>query len=253
MTMWGDDGQESLFDSNWLSLAFFLASCRQAAPSEQHCAKRVETIAQISAERLKAIAEMENPDLDHDGKVDMSVCVGKPLLYDDPLLSMVNKCFKDDAPFKHFSAMAEKLRGIKSLNRRDARIKRLATTYAQLIALKFRMQRQTRLACLSGNRNAVKKALRLVPDVRKALRKFRNLYSEAWLCERKSFGLELVELRLGGLEARLDSFTREARRIMSGEAKSVAEFALENPEGIELKTLQTYCAVSSKGYNAIWT
>ena len=252
MTMWGDDGQESLFDSNWASLSYFLASCRLATPSEQFYGKRVEAIAQIPMERFKIIAEMENPDLDRDGYVNMRVCVGKPLLYDDPLLSFANKCYKDDLPFKHFSAMEEKLRNLKSLSPRDTRLKRLASTYAKLIALKYRMQRQTRLACLSKNKAAMKKSLRLVADVRKALRKFRDLYSEAWLAERKSFGLEIIEARLGGLEARLDSFSREVRKLVAGEVKSIPEFELENPPEIAIHTLQCYCAVSSKNHNALW-
>ena len=252
MTMWGDDGQESLFDSNWASLAQFFLLCRQTAPSERQRETLVEKIAQVSSERLKAIAEMENPDLDRDGYVNMRVCVGKPLLYDDPLLSFANKLFKDDLPFKHFSAMEGKLRGIKSIGKRDARMKRLSTAYAKLIALKFRMQRQTRLACLSGNRKSMKNSLRLVADVRKALRKFRQLYSEAWLAERKCFGLEVVEARLGGLEARLDSFSREVRKLASGETKSIPEFELAIPEGIALHTLQCYCSVASKNHNALW-
>ncbi len=252
MTMWGDDGQESLFDSNWASLSYFLASCRIATPSEQFYGKRVERIARIPMERFKLIAEMENPDLDRDGYVNMRVCVGKPLLYDDPLLSFANKLFKDDLPFKHFAAMEEKLRALKSASPRDRKMKRLACAYAKLIALKYRMQRQTRLACLSGKKAAVKKSLRLVADTRKALRKFRMLYSEAWLAERKSFGLEIVEARLGGLEARLDSFSREVRKLAAGEVKSIPEFELENPPEIALHTLQCYCSVSSKNHNALW-
>jgi hypothetical protein len=131
-------------------------------------------------------------------------------------------------------------------------MKRLACAYANLLAKKFLMQRRLRLAAASKKKHEIKKALRLMPDVRKALRKFRDLYSEAWLAERKSFGLEIVEARLGGVDARLDSLRREMRRLVDGEIEEIAEFALENPPEIALHTMQCYCAAASKNHNALW-
>jgi len=252
MTMWGDDGQESLFDSNWASLAFFLASCRVKEPSKAYYAARLSSVVGIPLERFELVSKMESPDLDRDGVVDKRVVIGKPLLYDDPLLCFANRCFQDDLPHKHFAAMDEELRALKTVSSRDRALNQLAFSYAKLVALKYKMQRQTRLAYLAKNRNALKKSLRNVADVRKALHKFRRLYLKAWLAERKSFGLEIIDVRLGGLEARLDSFTRTVRGFLAGETPSIPEFELQNPPELTIDRLPTYCSVSSKNHNALW-
>ncbi len=252
MTMWGDDGQESFFNSNWASLAFFLSSCRVEKPSRGFYGARVREIAQFPLERFEIIAKMESPDLDRDGAVDKRVCIGKPLLYDDPLLCFANRCFNDDLPHKHFAAMDEELRALKTVSSRDRALNQLAFSYAKLIALKFKMQRQTRMAYLAKSKNTLKRSLRSVADVRKALHKFRSLYLKCWLAERKSFGLEVVDVRLGGLEARLDSFKRSVRSFLAGETDSIPEFELQNPPELSIDRLQTYCSVASKNHNALW-
>lgn len=99
------------------------------------------------------------------------------------------------------------------------------TAYAlnEVLYLKYDMGIRLRTAYTSGDVEELKKCAKDLGKIISKLNKFIILYREQWLKENKPSGLEIQELRLGGLKERLVGCKRRLEDYLDGKVKDIQE------------------------------
>ncbi len=225
LTMWGDDGQECLFDLNYPALAHYLAWCREANPADDLWQRRCDAIAGFPCAALAAISRLERAGID-DARPEEVYVSAKMLFYDDPLAAHVGRLFRDDTPARAFSALADELAAMMPQAEAAGELLRLAELFARIVAAKFTLARDGRQAYADNAPDALREAVDAVPPLAADLAEFHALYKRLWRRERKPFGLEVMDVRLAGLRARLETLRETIQAYVDGEIESIPEFEL---------------------------
>lgn len=253
-TLWGDDGNEALFETNWGALAFYFASCRGKSGDESFYSKRLEAIGGYSLQLFRLISKMESTaSYLPDGLHSYAATPGKLFLYEDALSAFASRGFADDAPAKHFESVFEEIRRIQPVSKRETNLKHLAMMYAKSIVLKYKITSLARRGYLTQNKGAVKRVVRSIANVQRILNKFRVSYRRAWMDERKPQGFELIDMRFGAVSARLDTLKYTLRAYLANEISGIPEFDEKTPEGFDIANMgATFAQATSRSHNPIF-
>lgn len=104
---------------------------------------------------------------------------------------------------------------------------RTVVAYMDVLVRKFDMGVRIRDAYAAHDKQTLERIASEIPDVLVALDGFIACLRERWLLENKPQGLEVQELRLGGLKERLKGVSARLRAYIDGEIDSLPE--LEEP------------------------
>ena len=120
-----------------------------------------------------------------------------------------------------------------------------------LILLAF-IPLQARDGYKKRDRNLISEAIRSCHAAEKALGRFRREYRSLWMAERKPFGFEVIDVRLAGVAARLETLrTTICGHLRNGGA--IEELELFFPPDFSARDAGTaYASAASKSHNAIW-
>lgn len=248
ITMWGDDGHECVFDNSYAALALYAAWCREREPDDSVWKKRLETIVGAPFANYAALAKIDDNPLpkivdtrNNEGKISLW---SKTLFYDDPLLAVAGRMMDGDTVFEYYQPLAEELESlaVDMDDRNPAECERLlaAASFCRVLALKDNMGRTARAAYAANDDDRLRSALELMPELEDQLFNFHALYKRMWLRERKPFGLEVVDNRIGGMRARLETFEQMVEDYLAGDIESIPEFGLK-PMTEEFWPSQLHC------------
>ncbi|MBQ4037190.1 MAG: beta-N-acetylhexosaminidase [Clostridia bacterium] len=221
-TVWGDDGAECLPQA--VLPALYAAACYY----------RGETDEAVIREGFEAQFGIPFDDfrlLDLNDGTETGVraqdAVFNPekyLLYNDPFLGLYDPTLTGEEPAK-FAHYAARLAPYGD-HPRFGKLFASMTALCRALTLKATLGKDTRKAYLAGDKAALSALLPRYTACREAVGDFLRAYRAMWLADQKPFGLEVQELRLGGLMARLDACReRLAAHLETGE--EIAE--LEEP------------------------
>ena len=105
-TMWGDDGQEAPYRSNFPSLAQYAEHCFRAVPKGAEVAAMVQALSGDSLGSFLLPIELDCPDpaaLKGNGNL------SKPFTWDDPLLGLFSSHFEGRPMTPHYERLRSKL------------------------------------------------------------------------------------------------------------------------------------------------
>lgn len=226
VTGWGDDGGEASQACVLPVLCLF---------AEYNYTQNMEDFHLASCLRACAGAELDDfmkldlpnltPGNESPGK--MAASPARYLLYQDVLLGIYDSHVHADALTKHYKKCAGELTACCSRGGRYAYLFRTLALLCEVleqkaglgVLVKEAYDREDRSALLLLSQRCIKTA-GLVEDFRQAL-------TEQWYLENKCFGLEVLDIRLGGLKERLYS---ASKRLMAyGEGKVPCLEELEAP------------------------
>ncbi|NLB60722.1 MAG: beta-N-acetylhexosaminidase, partial [Lentisphaerae bacterium] len=198
-TMWGDDGNYCDFDSALAGLVFVAEKAITGQTRPAVLAKWLQAISGAQYKVTQMASQLN------------SIASGPAVLWDDPLLGIYLHNLRATRP-----AAWAKL---------DSRYRRLALQLApwrqetgagsiehawrlaNLLALKTRLHRQLCTAYFNQDRRALSRIRRDIPAVMTALAEVADSFRTNWLRRYKPFGLEVLQIRLAGLQARLAELT----------------------------------------------
>ncbi len=234
-TLWGDDGGYCDFDSAFAGLAWAADYAFNKTEDEDRTAKLFEAVCGTSY-RLQMVCGNLCYTY-HDRKGNFSKLSPAPLLWDDPLMGMVWNEFpalKDDLPdtlVRGFRKIMETIEG----HREDKAAGHLnhAWNIANVLVLKLELRK--RLLHAYGKRdfntlNVI--AERYIPELLDAIEGLNDSFREQWLRNFKSYGLELMQIRLAGLAERYRELARVIEALTEGESDSIPELeVVHRPSG----------------------
>ena len=225
MTMWGDDGQEAPYRSNFPGLARYAEHCFRSAPSESDVADMVLALTGDSMSSFLLPSSLDCPD---EVALRANGNLAKTFTWDDPLLGMFAAHMADRPMTAHYRALTTQLRAqARRAAPRNRVLFQFAAALRACLAYKADLRTRARHAYLTRNRRQL---LALVHDTGKTISAMQRLWRAhraAWLDEQKPFGLEVLDLRYGGQLSRLHILRDQLRDQLSGSSSKIDEFEVE--------------------------
>lgn len=249
MTIWGDDGHECLFQNNWAAIAHFM-SLTIGTDNDNEWKERLKVITGVPYENYLLISKIEDPDFSNDA-VAPFVPSAKMLFYDDPLLGFVNKMCQDSFISEYYSELIDNIRLLECSTDVERARCQLAELFLTIVVIKFELIRDVKKNYKLGDKEKLKALLPNCDRLITTINKFRRGYCRAWMNERKPFGFEVLDNRIGAMAARVDTFKYTLSEYLSDSLESISEFELEHCCELTKKDLQFYPKIVTKCFS-IW-
>jgi hypothetical protein len=153
--------------------------------------------------------------------------VGKWLLWQDPLLALMDPQIAGGSLREHYAKLSDALFAAAKKTPSSRRLI-LPARLARALALKCDLRRDLAAAYAAGDRRELRKILEGdLASLRKAVYEIWKCHRDVWLATYKPFGLEVLEKRYGGLRARLESLSDRLTAYLSGKARSIPELEVK--------------------------
>ena len=236
-TLWGDDGGYCEFDSAFAALAWAADYASNEKENEDRAAKLFEAVCGTSY-RLQMICGALC--YTYNGSQDKVVkLLPGPLLWDDPLMGIAQREFPAYKPELAETLLAgyKKIMELIEPHRADTAAGHInfAWNLANVLVLKLELRKMLEHAYAKHDFNTLETiAERYVPDLIDAIDGLQEAFRVQWKRSFKSFGLELMQIRLGGLAERYRELARVLEEFVEGEIDSIPELEVDLPtrEGI---------------------
>ena len=225
-TVWGDDHRESSTFAVLPGLQLFAEHMYLAQPEEAWVRERFAACACadwdafMDINRLDAVPGFtgDNPE---------SLSTSRAILWQDPLLGLLDADLGsfDFAP--HYTALAGRLRGDAQRNPRYADMFLFYAELAGALAMKAPLGRALHAAYRAGDRAALAQLRDSLLDVKAQLERLRLAHRAHFFTEYKPIGWEVLDIRYGGAIMRLDTAKARLDAYLSGQLDRLEELCEE--------------------------
>lgn len=212
-TLWGDDGAETSAFESLLGLQLFAEYNFYDEVSDEHLGERFKICTGCDMEAFKLLdidGMNENESLKKIDDMWNIVQSAKQLLYQDILLGLFDENYKNEPMGEIYKSVCNKLEKIPH----QGEMEYLFTYHRQLVkTLKLKWDIGIRLssAYIQKDNKELLKLADEIKIIKSELKKTHELFSEIWLRDNKAFGLDVIDLRFGGVIARCE---RAAKRVV---------------------------------------
>ena len=224
VTGWGDNGGETAQFSVlpslqiWAELSYRNDLDRLSAHFQTNTGLSVEDFMQIDLANLL-------PDLP--GNLS-GINPNRYVFYQDILCPILDQHMTPEQDKPHFAQAAETLANIKE---KAGNYAYLFETQAQLNAIlssKVDVGRRIRQAYQTDDKESLQEIARQeLPELRSQIEDFHALFSHQWLKENKVFGLDTVDIRMGGLLQRIKRAENRIEAYLAGQLDRIDELEVE--------------------------
>ena len=220
-TLWGDGGGECMFFS---ALPSLIAGAEFAKGNFDILSIKAIFKQKIGVD-FDLFSSLERPDFIYERKEVVNVT--RAMLYSDPLCGIFDKNVQEGlAPgyYKNLSALLK----TGEENQEWGYLFKNIRSLCDVLAIRFDLGVRTRKAYKSGDKTALMKIVKEdYPSLLTALEIFYDAFENAWMTERKPFGFEVQDIRIGGAIQRIKHCKRTLERYLSGELERVEELEQE--------------------------
>ncbi|MDD3725849.1 MAG: family 20 glycosylhydrolase, partial [Candidatus Ratteibacteria bacterium] len=249
LTTWGDDGMENDIYSILPAVQFFTEIAYTGRADRKSLRERFRGICGTEIEGYEIGSRLDTIPFEKEkGKVDEKSANCNPskfLLWDDPLIGLCEPLLEVQGLGKRYGQLA---RDLQKRIGEDTLSKRLLFPYqiSKVLSIKCDIRKELVAAYQKRDRKKLEKLL--LEEVRplvKETRKLWTIHRDMWLNTYKPFGLEVIEIRYGGLIARLESLEDRLERYIKGEIKSIPEFETKLLKFQEWKSVGSYRRIAT--------
>ncbi len=229
-TLWGDDGAEVSYYTALLGMQLFAEYIYYENVDDEHLNNMFRVCTGYDMDSFLLLDAENFPETAHFKEVAHpsmnAVTMSKQLLYQDVLQGLLDKQYEHIDLKGHYDKILAKLPSAKV----PADLQEMFAHYAQLIrVLDMKCDLGMRLTKNYKNQDKVALAKNLeeikalIPEVKELHR----LFAVLWLKDNKAFGLDRVDLRFGGLIARLERAAQRLLDYLNGTIDAVEELEEE--------------------------
>lgn len=224
-TLWGDDGAETSVFTSLLGLQLFSEYNFYDEVSDGHLSQmfKICTGCDMEAFLLLGLDGMNENDTVR--KIDdlwNVIQYSKQLLYQDVLLGLFDENYKNEPLGEIYAKAYEKMKMLASQGDMEYLFeyyRQLTKTLIQKWDIGIRLEK-------AYSKNDKKELLKLANEIkviRVEIEKTYKLFADVWLCDNKAFGLDIVDLRFGGVIARCDRAAKRVLDYVEGELEGIEE------------------------------
>jgi hypothetical protein len=223
VTTWGDDGMECDLFSALPGMQYFAEHgySDTVDPDQIRCNFRGSCDANFDdwckASELDALPICPNP-------AQSATNVSKWLLWDDPLLGLMEPQIEAYSLREHYVKLSESLESAAKSTSFSHRLL-FPARMAKVLGLKCELRRKLVAAYSAQDRDCLTTLLKTdVRALRRAVDDLWKTHRAMWLATYKPFGFEVIEQRYGRIRTRLESLEMRLREYLSGKIASIPEF-----------------------------
>ncbi len=227
VTMWGDDGAACSFFSTLTTLFIYGEACWGSADGcDARSKSRLEKLTGIDPEAMLDLEDINNVPT-RKKYTASSANPSKYMLLSNILMGKFD-CHIPSGSGEHFARQAEKIYGEIEKAGEYGYIFETLADLANVLALKAEMGIRLRDFYLKGDRASVDNiANNEIPDLIERINKFRASLRRQWFKENKTFGFDVIDIRIGGLIYQLETAKLMLNEWINGDRAAIEE--LEAP------------------------
>lgn len=225
-TAWGDNGGECNLTAALLGLQLYGELTFRSEYDPQLLAERFRRCCHADAQAFLDLSLLNYLPGMKDNPSDPVNCC-KFMLYQDPLVQLFEADTQGYAMAEHFGSLVTRYARYAVENPEYGLLFDFYTALANALALKCVWHEQAGNAVRSRNREQAAALADGIPATVEALNTLRVVWRKLWETTNKPNGFEIIEVRLGGVAARMTTAGEKMRAFALGETETIPE--LEEP------------------------
>lgn len=223
VTLWGDDGSEAPLNVSLLGLMLFAEHSYYEEVDDDWLNRRCEFLTGLSMEDFFALEKLDLvPTVKYPNLKEANP--SKYLTYQDILLGAFDKHIEGLELNSHYNKLAKEY---EKISEKTEEYKEMYLTFSKLssfLELKSEIGINLRKAYLNKDKAELKNIQAyILKELIRRLDDFHNSYRKLWYRECKGQGFEVIDIRLGGIKARLDSTSYRLEEYLTGNIHSIEE------------------------------
>lgn len=233
ITMWGDNGGEC---SPFGVLPALVAAAEYAKGnfSEENVRKAFEQKIGISYDLFRLLEQPDTvyvrlgDDVEHDSP-------SKAMLFADMFCGIFDSRVREGVAPAYYAELSKKLAEGEN-NPEWGYLFKSIRALCRVLEIKFDLGVKTRKAYKAGDKSALEKIASCdYAELLERLNEFYDAFREFWMTEKKPFGFEVQDIRIGGLKQRVAHCKLRLENYLLGKEKSIPELEEEilEPLGME--------------------
>jgi len=221
---WGDNGAEANLLTALYGLSVYAEFSYTGEFKPEWIARRFQSVMHcdgkcfLNMTRFNQLPGVKNWEV-------RPVNAAKFLLYQDPLIPLYQADLEGVDIGLHYRALAE---DYDRYARENPAFSLLLAFYAQLaraLEWKCRFHQEAGACVRRGDRSGAKDCAQLARKAREELEQLRRQWRDLWNSTNKPYGFEILDVRLGGVAARMDSVAQAMEAFAKGDSQAAAPLA----------------------------
>lgn len=223
-TAWGDNGAEANLYTALLGMQMFAEFTYHGSFEDEWLAQRMRVCCQADARAFWDLTLFNHMEGMRSGEF-RPVNAAKMLLYQDPLVQLFTKDTQGFALSRHYAALAPRYEAYTAEGGAFAPLWQFYAMLADVLAKKCVWHEQASQAVVSHDTALAKQLADGLTETIGAVEALRLAWLSLWNATNKPHGFEVIDGRLGGVAARLDTAQRRMRAFAAGECDTIPELA----------------------------
>ncbi|AIQ74915.1 family 20 glycosylhydrolase [Paenibacillus odorifer] len=227
ITAWGDNGAEASVFSVLPTLQLWAELSYTGCFVENHVKERFSSCVQGNYDDFMAL-DAANLVPGNSAPGGCSINPAKYLLYQDILCGLFDRHVIPNAYSKHYQQSAEKLEQAITRNSPWQSLFSVQASLCRLLEINSEIGISIRDAYHRGNLEELAHFAKVtLPQLSDLARQFMDDYRVQWELENKVFGLDVFDLRMGGMLERIRTAIHRINRYVEGNVEQIAELEEE--------------------------
>ena len=219
-TAWGDNGAEANLYTALLGMQMFAEFTYHGSFEDEWLAQRMRVCCQADARAFWDLTLFNHMEGMRSGEF-RPVNAAKMLLYQDPLVQLFTKDTQGFALSRHYAALAPRYEAYTAEGGAFAPLWQFYAMLADVLAKKCVWHEQASQAVVSHDTALAKQLADGLTETIGAVEALRLAWLSLWNATNKPHGFEVIDGRLGGVAARLDTAQRRMRAFAAGECDTI--------------------------------
>lgn len=227
ITLWGDNGSECSLFSVLPTLVMWAELCYKDKSDNAHVEERFKTCVGVEYEDFMNLdLLMLTPDNNDSGNAVLNP--PKYIFYQDILLGLFDKHIDEKKYSEHFRFCMESFELMRKRNGNFNYIFETQYQMAKILEQKCVAGIQLRRAYKKGDRETLEVyTSKILPKLIEDIKEFLEIFHVQWLRENKVFGLDNIDLRIGGLLQRITTAKFRIEQYMKHDIERIDELEEE--------------------------
>lgn len=225
-TCWGDDGQECNLLAALPGMQLYAEMTYKGEHNEENLRDRFRRCCRGDLDAFFSLSEMNSvPGMTSYPNDPTNAC--KIYLYQDPLVQIFEKDMEGFEAVEHYASLVQKYARCAQENPEYALFFDFYTALAHALSLKCRWHLDAANAVRAGDREKAVVLAGDIPATIDAIHALRHVWRQLWESTNKPYGFEVIDFRMGGICARLNTAAERMAAFARGEIDDIPELSSE--------------------------
>ncbi len=225
-TAWGDDGQECNLLASLLGMQLYGEMSYRNDYDEENLRARFRRCCHADAQAFLDLSAFNSvPGMRSYSNDPSNAC--KIFLYQDPLVQLFEKDMEGFAAVEHYEELTKKFSQYEEENPEFETLFGFYTALAHALRLKCRWHRDAGRAVREKDLDLAAALAEYIPATVAAIEYLRLVWRKLWESTNKPYGFEIIDFRMGGVQARLKTAGERMRQFANGALEDIPELSSE--------------------------